>query len=43
MTSFIYEMPEYNEDGACIEPCSDLRSRVVKVNGQATADELESG
>ena len=42
MSWFIYEVPEYNEDGARIEPFSDLRSRVVKVNGQAMADELES-
>ena len=42
MSWFIYEVPEYNEDGARIEPFSDLRSRVVKVSGQAMADELES-
>ncbi|POR51645.1 hypothetical protein B0G62_106179 [Paraburkholderia eburnea] len=42
MSWFIYEVAEYNEDGARIEPFSDLRSRVVKVSGQAMADELES-
>jgi hypothetical protein len=42
MSWFIYEVPEYNEDGARIEPFSDLRSRVLKVSGQAMADELES-
>lgn len=42
MSWFIYEVPEYNEDAARIEPFSDLRSRVVKVSGQAMADELES-
>jgi hypothetical protein len=42
MSWFIYEVPEYNEDGARIEPFSDLRSRVMKVSGQAMADELES-
>ncbi|MEX3980630.1 helicase [Paraburkholderia sp. EG287A] len=42
MSWFIYEVPEYNEDGARIEPYSDLRSRVMKVSGQAMADELES-
>jgi hypothetical protein len=42
MSWFIYEVPEYNEDGARIEPFSELRSRVVKVSGQAMADELES-
>ncbi|MFM0731776.1 helicase [Paraburkholderia sediminicola] len=42
MSWFIYEVPEYNEDGARIEPFSDLRSRVLKVNGQAMVDELES-
>ncbi|NIE64331.1 helicase [Burkholderia sp. Ax-1719] len=42
MSWFIYEVPEFNEDAARIEPFSDLRSRVVKVSGQAMADELES-
>jgi len=42
MSWFIYEVPEYNEDGARIEPFSDLRSRVLKASGQAMADELES-
>ncbi|MEZ0603788.1 helicase [Paraburkholderia sp. IW21] len=42
MSWFIYEVPEYNEDGARIEPFSDLRSRVLKVSGQTMADELES-
>ncbi|WP_027796667.1 hypothetical protein [Paraburkholderia acidipaludis] len=42
MSWFIYEVPEYNEDGARIEPFSDLRSRVMKVSGQAMADELET-
>ncbi len=42
MSWFIYEVPEYNEDGTRIEPFSDLRSRVLKVSGQAMADELES-
>ncbi len=42
MSWFIYEVPEYNEDGARIEPFSDLRSRVLEANGQAMADELES-
>ena len=42
MSWFIYEVPEYNEDGARIEPFSDLRIRVVQVSGQAMADELES-
>jgi hypothetical protein len=42
MSWFIYEVPEYNEDGARIEPFSDLRSRVLKVSGPAMADELES-
>jgi hypothetical protein len=42
MSWFIYEVPEYNEDGARIEPFSDLRSRVQKVSGQAMVDELES-
>ncbi|HEX3634695.1 MAG TPA: helicase [Paraburkholderia sp.] len=42
MSWFIYEVPEFNEDGARIEPFSDLRSRVLKVSGQAMADELES-
>ena len=37
-----YEVPENNEDGARIEPFSDLRSRVQKVSGQAMVDELES-
>ncbi|WP_434114573.1 helicase [Paraburkholderia caffeinilytica] len=42
MSWFIYEVPEYNEDGARIEPFSDLRNRVLKVSGQAMVDELES-
>jgi hypothetical protein len=42
MSWFIYEVPEYNEDAARIEPFSDLRSRVIKLSGQAMADELES-
>ena len=42
MSWFIYEVPEYNEDGARIEPFSDLRSRVLKVSGQVMADELQS-
>ena len=42
MSWFIYEVPEYNEDGARIEPFNDLRGRVLKVSGQAMADELES-
>jgi hypothetical protein len=42
MSWFIYAVPEYHEDGARIEPFSDLRSRVLKVSGQAMADELES-
>jgi hypothetical protein len=42
MSWFIYEVPEYNEDAARIEPFSDLRSRVQKVSGQTMADELES-
>jgi hypothetical protein len=42
MSWFIYEVPEYNEDGARIEPFSDWRTRVLKVDGQAMVDELES-
>jgi hypothetical protein len=42
MSWFIYEVPEYNEDGARIEPFNELRSRVLKVSGQSMADELES-
>ncbi|MFM0596951.1 MULTISPECIES: helicase [Paraburkholderia] len=42
MSWFIYEVPEYHEDGARIEPFSDLRNRVLKVSGQAMVDELES-
>ncbi|WP_144113244.1 helicase [Paraburkholderia sp. BCC1886] len=42
MSWFIYEVPEYNEDGARIEPFTDLRNRVLKVSGQAMVDELDS-
>jgi hypothetical protein len=42
MSWFIYEVPEFNEDAARIEPFNDLRGRVVKLSGQAMADELES-
>jgi hypothetical protein len=42
MSWFVYEVPEYHEDAARIEPLSELRSRVLKVNGPAMADELES-
>ncbi|WP_414448747.1 helicase [Burkholderia sp. 22PA0099] len=42
MSWFIYEVPEYHEDGARIEPFTDLRNRVLKVSGQGMADELES-
>ncbi|MBI0330042.1 helicase [Burkholderia plantarii] len=42
MSWFIYEVPEYHEDGARIEPFSDLRDRVLKLSGQSMVDELES-
>ncbi|MBN3853490.1 MULTISPECIES: helicase [unclassified Paraburkholderia] len=42
MSWFIYEVPEYNEDAARIEPFTELRSRVTKLSGPAMADELES-
>ncbi|KKJ08203.1 hypothetical protein [Burkholderia gladioli] len=42
MSWFLYEVPEYHEDAARIEPFGDLRSRVLKDSGQVMADELES-
>ncbi|CAB3774124.1 helicase [Burkholderia sp. MSh2] len=42
MSWFVYEVPEYHEDAARIEPFSDLRSRVLKTGGLPMADELES-
>ncbi len=42
MSWFIYEVPEYHEDGARIEPFADLRNRVMKLSGQAMVDELDS-
>ncbi|WP_175831287.1 helicase [Burkholderia cepacia] len=41
MSRFVYDVPEYREDDARIEPFSDLRGRVLKVGGLALADELE--
>ncbi|PXY51707.1 helicase, partial [Virgibacillus profundi] len=42
MSWFVYEVPEYHEDAARVEPFSDLRSRVLEVGGFPMADELES-